>query len=71
MRLQRRRHLRSLNRRRMDRQKEQKAEYEFVSPSASSYVIDYSPGPYWPSVLQTGSKRWLLSKLPTKLPSMS
>lgn len=28
MRLQRRRHLRSLNRRRIDRQKEQKAEYD-------------------------------------------
>lgn len=40
MRLQRRRHLRSLNRRRMDRQKEQKAEYEFVSSSLPpSYVL--------------------------------
>lgn len=31
IRLQRRRHLRALNRRRFDRQKEQKAEYEYVS----------------------------------------
>lgn len=70
LRLQRRRHLNSIKRRRLERQKEQKTEYEFVyffpGHTFLRLTTCFLSAFFLPSVLQKGKKRRLPSKLHTR-----
>lgn len=68
VRLQRRRHLRSLKRRRLESQKEQKGEYEYASFLfyITAFLIYLATGPFSPNVLQRKRPRSLLSRRRTR-----